>query len=172
MNDGLLRGLSAVMKGKHRHDETWRAEAALGGVGVDHRPLHGMKLSGRCGQTLDGQDGTMVDLRQHHQTGVDGLVVQISFTQPAENDGACAAISLGAAFLGAGEACTLAQKVEHRHRGRRIALGPPLPVQQEMQMRHFRVLNSLAVLLSGSPHERSDMRVHCSPDIASLIRAT
>src|SRR3984893_15902640 len=52
MNDGLLRRLFAVMKGKHRHDETWRAEAALGGVGVNHRPLHGMKLPGRAGEPL------------------------------------------------------------------------------------------------------------------------
>src|SRR5580704_13552731 len=59
MNDGLLRGLSAVMKGKHRHDETRRAEAALGGVGVDHRPLHGMKLPGRAGEPLDCQDSAM-----------------------------------------------------------------------------------------------------------------
>ena len=46
------------MEGKHRHDETRRAEAALGGVGVDHRLLHGMQRAVGCRQTLDGQDRT------------------------------------------------------------------------------------------------------------------
>jgi hypothetical protein len=76
VNEGIVRGLAAMMEGEHRHHETRRAESALGGIGVDHRLLHGMERAVGSRQALDREDGTVVDLRQHHQAGIHGLILQ------------------------------------------------------------------------------------------------
>ena len=78
MNEGVVRAFAAVVESEHRHHETRRAEAALGRIGVDHRLLHRMERAVRRRQTLDRQHGAIVDLRQHHQAGIDGAILHAS----------------------------------------------------------------------------------------------
>ena len=74
MHGRAVGRLAAMVEGEHRHHETRRAEAALGGVGIDHRLLHRMERAVRCRQTFDREDGAIVDLRQHHQAGIHRLI--------------------------------------------------------------------------------------------------
>src|SRR5262245_57390868 len=141
MHDRGVRRLAAVVEGKHRHDETRRAEAALGGIGIDERLLHRMERSVRPGQTLDRQDGTIVDLRQHPQAGIPRLELQRSVDAPTEDDGTGAAVALRAAFLGSGEMGAGAKPVEHRHARRRAILAAWRSVQQEPHRGHARLFS-------------------------------
>src|SRR5580704_8839819 len=57
--------------------------------------------------------------------------------------------------------------------GRSLSAGLSTPAYFiSIRQRENPVLTSLSWVPLGSPHERSDMRVQRSPDLASLIRAT
>ena len=115
MDERVVGRLAAVMKREHRHHEAGRAEAALGGMGIDQHLLHGMKRAVRCRQAFNREERAIVDLRQHHQAGIHRLVSHGTIALPAKDDGAGAAIALGTAFLGAGEMRAGTQPIKHRH---------------------------------------------------------
>ena len=92
MDGAVLGALAALMECKHGHDKTGRAEAALGGIRVDHGLLHRMKRAVGGGEPLDRQHRATGDLRQHHQTGIDGLILQRPVDLLANDNGTCATI--------------------------------------------------------------------------------
>ena len=63
VDDPVLDALAALMKCKHGHHETGRAETALGGIRVDHGLLHRMKSAVGRGEPLDRQHSATGDLR-------------------------------------------------------------------------------------------------------------
>ncbi len=95
-----------------------------------------MERAVRRRQSLDRQDGAIVDLRQQHQAGIDGAILHGAVDLAAEDNGAGAAIALRAALLGSGEIGAGAQPVEHRHGRRRARLAAWLSVQQEPHFCH------------------------------------
>ena len=145
MHGGAFGRLTAMMEGEHRHHETRRAEAALGGVGIDHRLLHRMERAVRCSQAFDREDGSIVDLRQHHQAGIHRLKPQRSVDLAAKDDRAGAAIAFGASFLRSGETCAGPQPVQHRHARRSAVLAAWLAVQQKLHRCHGRRLPCVAL---------------------------
>ncbi len=140
MHDRGVGRLAAVVEGEHRHHEARRAEAALGGVGIDERLLHRMERPVRARQTLDRENRAIVDLRQHHQAGIHRAELQRSVDASTEDDGAGAAIALRAAFLGSGEMRAGAKPVEHRHARRGAILAAWRSVQQEAHRTHARLV--------------------------------
>ena len=69
---GLVR---LVERGRgRRHDHAGGAVAALEGLGVVERLLHGMKLA-VLGETLDGRDLAPVGAERGHETGMERLVI-------------------------------------------------------------------------------------------------
>ncbi|GEO13462.1 hypothetical protein MAE02_11580 [Microvirga aerophila] len=65
-------------------------------------------------QVLDGHEFGAIDLAQQEDTGIDGLVMHMPVPHAAERNGACAAIALGAAFLGTDLAFLKSQVVQKR----------------------------------------------------------
>ena len=110
---GAARVLRGHPQAVERHDEAGCAEAALRAVAIDHRLLHRMQAAVRAFQMLDRQQLAAVQRRQEADAGIDRLVAQPSAIEPADDDGAGAAIALGAAFLAAGTRAVIAQPVEH-----------------------------------------------------------
>ena len=92
------------------HQEAGDAVAALDRVRVDEGLLQGMQarfMAARPGgQALDRHDVRAVRPRRRHQAGHDGHAVQ--------EDGAGAALTFGAAFLGAGQQALFAQPAQQR----------------------------------------------------------
>ncbi len=132
LTDGpVIRVALAAIQREQRHDESRRAEAALGAVALDHGALHGMQLA--CGglQAFDGEQRLAVERRQEPDAGIHRPVTDARACGFRQHDGAGAAVALGAAFLGAGPAEAFAQVLEER-RGRGAAGdGVDVAVQQE-----------------------------------------
>ena len=105
----------ALVEREQRHHEARRAEAALRGVALDHRLLHDMRSAVLVLQILDREQLRAVELADEQDAGVDRLVAHATALQAADRDRAGAAVTLGAAFLGAHAALHQAQVVEHRH---------------------------------------------------------
>ena len=86
VDERILGRLAAVVEREHRHREARRAEAALRGVGVDQRLLHRMQRAVARRQPLDREHRAAVELRQHHQAGIDRLVVQLPVGLAPDHD--------------------------------------------------------------------------------------
>ena len=110
------RSVGGLVHGEQRHDEAWRAEAALRGVLLDHRLLDRMQRPVGGGQILDRHHLGAVHLPEKLDAGVDRLVDQLAVPHPSERHRAGAAVALAAAFLGAGCAFRVAQIVEQQRR--------------------------------------------------------
>ena len=92
---------------------------------VDQRLLHRMQPVGGRRQVFDGEQRLAVERGQELDAGIDGaqaqLFLSVGTDQFADDDGAGAAVTFGATFLGAGLQQVFAQILEHRT-GRRRAL--------------------------------------------------
>jgi hypothetical protein len=64
------------------HDHAGRAVAALQGVVVAERLLHGVQ-GAVPGQSLDGEDVGAVGLHGEHRAGLDAVTVQVNGARPA-----------------------------------------------------------------------------------------
>ena len=137
-----LLGLVVLVRGPQRHHEPRSAEAALRAMAVDHgllhrvQAVHGMRAlvlslhfgSGRrvggalVLEVFDREERLAMQGRQKLDAGVDRLQLQAADGaggigiggQLSDHDRAGAAVTLVAAFLGAGAVRVLAQPVEHR----------------------------------------------------------
>ena len=87
-----------MIGGEQTHDDPGRAETALRGVVIDHRPLQRMEFASR-GKVLDRDEFRPVELAQEQYAGVHRLVGDRPGLQPRQDHGASAAIPLGAALL-------------------------------------------------------------------------
>ena len=101
--------------GVKRHDNPWRAKAALRGLGGQHRCLDGMRRAIGAEEPLHTPQRQAMRLTQRHQAGIDGGAGAI---RRFNHHGAGAAITLRTAFLGAGQP-RRAQPIQQGHgRGR------------------------------------------------------
>ena len=101
---GVVFGVSFDDAGDRGHDLSRRAVAALEGVVIDERLLHGMQRAVRPGEAFDRRDLASLRRRRKREAGENALAVH--------QDGASAALTVVAAFLGAGETDVLTQRVE------------------------------------------------------------
>jgi hypothetical protein len=101
-----------MVSGEQAHHDSGRAEAALRGVSVDHRPLQRMQF-GPGSEILDRDELGAVELAQEQNTGVERLVSKPASAQPRQHHRACAAIPFGAAFLRSLRSHFLSQPVEN-----------------------------------------------------------
>ena len=85
------------------HDHAGGAETALDGSFLNEDLLDLVQFPILL-QTFDGQDALAFQLAGKYQAGVHGLAV--------DDDGAGAALTLAAAFLGTGEAQVLPQEIQ------------------------------------------------------------
>ncbi|EYD74259.1 hypothetical protein Rumeso_04123 [Rubellimicrobium mesophilum DSM 19309] len=106
------RGRARHPEAVERHDDAGRAEAALAAVVGDHGPLDGVQPALGRAQVLDGDDVAGVAGGEEADAGIDRLVAERASVEPSDQDRAGAAVALGAALLGAGEAPVQAQEVE------------------------------------------------------------
>ena len=112
----VLTPVGPVVLGRHAADEAGRAVAALGPAADRHLLLHRVEGRRRA-ETLGGDDLLAVEGGRRDEAGVDrrplraGLGVVV--VRPGDEDGARAALALGAALLGAGQA-DVAQPVQRR----------------------------------------------------------
>jgi len=109
-----VRGWLALVEREQRHHEARRAEAALRPVALGERPLDGVEsgrgpVSGTLGEALDGQEGSPVQGRQELDAGVHRAVPELRTVQLGQDDGAGAAVALGATLLRPRAAEVLAQ---------------------------------------------------------------
>ena len=102
-----------------RHDETRRAEAALAAVMIDHGLLDRVQLA-LPGQMFDGHDMTTVTGGEEADAGIHRLIAQDAPMQPPGQHRAGPAVTLGAAFLGAGQVARQAQEIQQRVVGRNL----------------------------------------------------
>ena len=101
--------------GIKRHHNTWRAKAALRGLGRQHRCLDGMRRAIGGGKPLNTPQRQAMRLTQRHQAGIDGRAGAI---RRFNHHSTGAAITLRTALLGAGQP-RRAQPIEQGHgRGR------------------------------------------------------
>ena len=115
---GLRR--ARMVGGEQAHHDPGRAEAALRGMVVDHRLLQRMQLAAR-GEVFNRDELCAVELAQKQNAGVERLVGEPAALELRQRHGACAAIALGAAFLGPLRSHLLAQPVENgRARGESV----------------------------------------------------
>ena len=105
----------AVVLAEQADDEAGRAVAALRSAGADHRVLHRVQAVAAPARRLDGHDRLAVrPSASGHQTAVDRLDSAVARARrPQHGDGAGAALALGAALLGAGQAAG-AEPLEQR----------------------------------------------------------
>jgi len=109
-----------VIGGEQAHDDPGGAKTALRGVVIDHCPLQRMQLAA-LGKVLDRDEFRSVELAQEQYAGVERLVGERPGLEPRQNDGASAAIPLGAALLRPLRSHFLAQPIENgRTRGKAI----------------------------------------------------
>ncbi len=118
---GLVQvGAAAVLlQGEQRHDEAGGAEAALRAMAIGHGLLHAVQLA-LVLETLDADQLLAVQRRNEGQARVQAAVAQavvalVVLGQFADHHGAGAAVTTGAALLGARFAQVLAQVLQHRH---------------------------------------------------------
>jgi hypothetical protein len=104
-----------LVEREQRHHEARRAEAALGAVALDQRPLDRMRRAVRAAEVFDREQLATVQLADEANAGVDRPVADTAVAQAADRDCAGAAIALIAALLGAGPPLDQAQPVEHGH---------------------------------------------------------
>ena len=106
----------AVELGGHAAHEAGCAVAALGAAAVGHLALDRVQHVGAA-ETFGGDDLLAVERRGRHQAGVDGgplgAVDRARAVRAGDQDRAGAALTLGAALLGTGQA-EPAQEVERR----------------------------------------------------------
>ena len=113
--------LIRLVEGIERHDETGRAETALGAMGIDYGLLHGMQPAILAGHPFHRHHRFAIQLRHQHQAPVGRFENGFAVLLRPNGDGAGAAIALGAALLGALETAHLAQVIKHCH-GRRYGI--------------------------------------------------
>ena len=101
-----------MIGGEQAHDDPRRAETALRGVVIDHCPLQRMQFAA-LGKVLDRDEFRSVELAQEQNAGVERLVGERPGLEPRQNDGASAAIPLGAALLRPLRSHFLAQPIEN-----------------------------------------------------------
>ena len=127
-----------------RHDKARRAETALAAVMFDHRRLNRMQPAVAAAQMLDGDDVAAMARGEKADAGVDRLVMQMAVMQPAHQNRAGAAIALGAALLGAGQAQVQSQKVQKRVARAGLGQADLGIVQKKAQFAAHQVLASVA----------------------------
>ena len=106
----VRRAVGAVVLRGHRADEAGRAVAALRPAADRELGLDRVQVVG-VAEPLGGDDLLAVEREGRHQAGVDGRPPAAVTVGPRHQDGAGAALALGAALLGAGQP-EAAQEVE------------------------------------------------------------
>ena len=105
-----------MIGGEQAHHDPGRAEPALRGVRVDHRLLQRMQVSA-LGEILDRDELGAVELAEQQDAGVERLVGERAPFKPRQDNGARAAISLGAALLCSPRSHVLPQPIEDGRAG-------------------------------------------------------
>jgi hypothetical protein len=90
-------------EGDHRHEDTWRAKAALEAMGFTKGLLDWVQLIRLGREPLDGDDLVPGGLNREHETGAHRSAV--------EEDGACATDTMLAANMGSREANLMPEEV-------------------------------------------------------------
>jgi hypothetical protein len=126
----------AVVGLEHRDHEAGRAVAALRAVLLDHGRLHRVQLllvGAAPGQALDGHDLAAGEHRHQRDAAVECAVGRLALCVAVhERHGARAAVALGTAFLGTGQAVG-AQPREQRGRGRHAGGGDGAAVDDQVE---------------------------------------
>ena len=117
-----------------RHDEPRSAEAALAAVAFDHGLLDGMQRAAGTRQMLHRHHMAAVAGCEKPDAGVDRLIDQFAIAEAPDQDRACAAIALGAALLGPGQAALEAEIVEQRVARADLAQARLAAVQKEADL--------------------------------------
>ena len=116
-----------------RHHKARGAKAALAAVMFDHRRLHRMQPAIGAAQMLDRDDMAAMARGKEADAGVHRLIAQPAVMQASDQHRAGAAVALGAAFLGAGQAAVQAQEVQQRIAGADLVQADRGVVQKKAQ---------------------------------------
>jgi hypothetical protein len=133
--DGLTLRASAILNPReHRHDETRRAETALGTMLVDHGLLDRMEVTVAF-QIFDGDQRLSIERADELNAGIDRAVVQLISLEFGYYSGACAAITLGTSFFRTHRSLNFTQVTKHCQRWIDLIQTPELSIQNELDFR-------------------------------------
>ena len=133
----VRRGAALAGQGEDRHDEARRAEAALGTIEIDQRPLHRVQRAVRPGEMLDGENLAAVQAAYELDAAIDRLIAQAPIEGAHANHRAGAAVAFVAAFLGASQPGLQAQIIEQGHAGVDVGQHDRLGAQEKADVRHL-----------------------------------
>src|SRR5947207_956643 len=120
-----------LVQREQRHHKAGCAKAALRAMAVDERLLDRMQRAIIASQALDGDQLLAVERRDKLNARIDRAKSHAAVLELADDDGTCAAIALGTAFLRTGATQILAQILKHRPRRIDIVQRDDVTVERE-----------------------------------------